>query len=78
MNAVQIIEARARLADAWAGCLVEVDNAIFWIIIAQRHGEQPAAHYLRSYREHVRAVSEYQQQMDAQRIPYLCQKENAA
>ena len=56
---------RARLADAWAGSLVELDDAIFWLALARIRGEEPHPRYLAKYREQVRAVSEYEQKMDA-------------
>lgn len=62
---------RDRLGDAWAGCLVEVDDAIFWMTIARCRGETPHPRYAAKYLEHVRMVSEYEQRMDAMGVEYV-------
>lgn len=71
MNAVAYHEARARLADAWAGSLVELDDCIFWIKLAIQRGEEPSQSRVVSYREQVRAVSQYEEQMTEQEIAFI-------
>lgn len=63
MSALATIAANARLQDAWAGCLVEVENAMFWIKLAARRNEIATPRHIRGYLENVRAVSKYEEQM---------------
>lgn len=63
----------ARLADAWRGCLVEVDDCVFWIKVAGARGLPMPAKRVKRYLEYVRHVSEYQEQMDALGVEYIAE-----
>ncbi len=54
-----------RLADAWRGCLAEVEECIFWISDAVKRGKVPSAFRVKRYLEYVRMVSGYEAQMTA-------------
>lgn len=59
-----------RLADAWRGCLREVDECLFYIGEAVKRGRAPAEFRVSRYLEYVRLVSGYEAQMSAAGVQF--------
>ncbi len=56
--------------DAWAGCAVEVDDAVHQIKMALHYGDQPTHYQLLRYHRYVQMVSEYAERMASVGLNY--------